>query len=366
MVSDNGTEQRVELLEVPKRTFSHRYTFDTVADIRRELRSMFLFGQSLWLPLFAYQTSLTSGASSSATSLSFAAALTDMRDLGELFLFDTAGGEFLSIDTVGASATTLLDATSRAYAAGSLVAPAVEVYNFGSGSMGRFNPDDVATASLSFRELAFTYPFLHSFNEEELDTLDGLPILDRRPVGTDFDEDWDTGRQLIDFGGVVSIRDNWSHAQVEFGRRYRCARLQDPADWNWWRAFADYAKGSCNPFYTSTYREDFPVDTAPSLGGTTFKWEGAEYLNDYFPHETFKGVAIETAAGTHYAQVTDCTLSSGDSLVTFSPALPGSAGWNVDVRISMLLLCRLADDVIDCQHGKARTYLEMTLRTVDA
>jgi hypothetical protein len=365
ILKDDGTEQSIELSDLPQRLFRTSFVYDDVDELRRDMALTLAFGQPFDAPLWQYQTKLKAPAAMAETVLSILASRTDLRVGDDLYIFDKDGGEVRTIDALASNSVTLTAGLSRAYGTRAAVCPVRTLYSAGNAALDRLNPDRAARASWTLREVYFNDPFVHEFNEATLTMLGTLPVLEFRPIGTEFNEGVDTGAEVMDFGGALDIRDRWTSPKQNFARRFKSDRVFDPDDWDKWRVFADYAKGSCNPFYLPTYREDFGLVTPPALGGTTLVFEGALYRTDYFPHEAFKGVAIYTSAGVHYATVTNAINSGGNTQITFNPALPGSAGWNVGTTASLLLKCRIADDRISCNHFPLHTDIELNLRTVN-
>lgn len=373
MVSDNGTEQRVDNCIYPQRTFTESLAFTTIASLRTFINGMFMFGGPFNRPLYAYQTPLTAAATAGDTTLHFNAQRTEIRSGTPAYLYDANGGELVNVNVVSPGSCTILAGISRNYALGSAkLAPITKMMSGNNAAIDRFGVDYAATAMMTFRELTFLAPFVNPLNSQTLMLLAGLPILTMRPSlggsnGSDQSTDqFVTGIQVFDSGGIVDIRNPWKHAQIASQRNYLCHRVLSPDDWDWWRLFADYCKGSCQPFWAPTWRQDFDLTTAPVSGGATLTFTGTDYASIYFPNAPFRGLMITTAAGIAYATVTSAVVSGGNSAVVFTPALPAGAGWSTVLGVSMLQKSRIADDKVVCYHGGLDTQLQLNIRTIDA
>ncbi len=361
MVSTDGTEQRVALSEFPKRTLQYTIGLDTEAEVNAALASLMLAGAGLDVPFYAAATRLTGAAAIGAEALSFVAGRTDLRDGCDALLFDRAGRvERVTIDAVVEAGASLTAPLALAWGAAASIAPIWPCFSTGSLSVARNNPDYVATIKIALTELDFMEPFANEFAEHEFTMFNGYPVLEQNATGTEFEQSYDTGAQTIDFGQRVEIRNPWAHAQIVMPRIFLCQRVLQPATWAMWRAFADYAKGSTNPFYIPTFRNDFET---VSIGEDAIEFKGSEYADSYASFEPFRQLAFFLEdGGLHFASVSDCAVVGGNSAVEFEPALPNDA---VVTKTSLLLKVRIADGKISCQHEALETMLAINLRTAD-
>lgn len=359
------TEQRIETCEFPKRIFHLKY----VIDGEEELRDFVLACAKLSMPydvvLFCNQTKVTANYTVGDADLKVISLHTELRIGDSAYIFDNAGGEVALVTDITDSAVTFDADLSRNFKAGSRIAPIASLFSTGNVSLSRFNPDQAGSADINLKEVGFLVPFLNEFNETELEVFDGLPVLERRPIGTGFNDSIETGIEAFDFGGVVEFRNPWLHFEKVMPRQFVCNRLGDYEDWNYWKKFADYCKGSCNPFLTSSYRGDFGIVTPAAPGGATITVKGSAYRTDYFPFETYKRIAISTLAGVHYARVSSAIASGSDTVVTFTPVLPTGEGWDQEQLFSLLMQCRINNDMISLQHSSTYTVVAINLRTVD-
>lgn len=365
IVADDGSEQRIELCAYPKRTHNVSIEFAAATEVRAIIALLLQAGQVIQVPVFQYQTRLKADAAGGSSDIVFVAARTDLRDGDKAYVFDQAGGEVVTLDGLISTGSGLAAPLGRSYTRRASIAPVRAVYAANNATLNRRNPDTSASLQTIFAEVGFTIPFVTEWNTAELEMFRDLPVLPKNAMGTNFGDSYDGGFEIFDFGGLVELRKSWPNAELAFNRVYLCNRVLDADDWDYWRVFADYCRGSCNPFFVPTFRQDFGIHTAPAPTGTTLSFDGESYADDFFPHKAFKQIAIYTSAGVHYATVTAAAKVGGNTNVTFSPALPAGGGWAVDQAISLLLKVRIADDKITCLHSGLHTEVGITMRTVD-
>ncbi len=364
ITSDNGTEQRIELLDPPRRMLSPSWQFVTDASARKMVRDMFMYGGGLLIPAYHLATPIASAAVG-ANSLSFDPQRTELRDGAAAIVFDrvTEAFEQVTIAVVSADHATLAAPLAAAWGPRASIAPLWAMYGPDNATISRGRMHDNLFVTMSVNSLDFVDPFLNPFNDIELATFGGLPLVQQVPIGDSFDSSFATGASIIDYGAAREIRNRWKHAQEAFTRAFLVQRLFNRPAWYEWLAFADYCKGSCNPFYMPTRRPDFEI--VGTIAGTTMTLKGLDYANDWFPFEAFKSFAIYSSADVHYATVTAVASVGGNSVCTIDPALPGGEGYAINQVASLLLKCRIADDKISLEHDAVQTKVSIAFRTVD-
>lgn len=364
IVATDGTEQRISLSDMPKRSVNLLYGLDTEEEVVQVTNGMFMAGPGVDVPFYQAATRLTALAEAGDTALAFIAGRTDLRAGSDALIFDASGRrERVTIVAVSAIGATLAGPLVGSWGARANVAPIWPCYSSGQISISRTNPDYSAELKAGFTELGFMSPFANEFAPFVFTIFGDYPVLQVNSIGNTFEQSYDTGAQIIDYGSTVEIRNPWSHAQIVMPRQFLCQRVLQRESWDMWRAFADYARGSTNPFYLPTFRQDFPISIPPVAGGDTFSWKGVEYVEDYAPFEPFKQLAIFFEdGGVHYAAVSNSEVVGGNSVVTFEPALPVGIAVN---KVSILLKVRIADDKISCEHDALQTILTINLRTAD-
>jgi hypothetical protein len=367
LVSSNATEQRISNSSLPKRTFALNLKFDDANELRRNIAALFIGGKTKFqAPLYQYATRLKAAAIAGDTTLSILSGRTELRAGKAALIFDRNGSQLLTVDSLLSASATFLEPLARPYGVDASVCPVATVFAGNNAAISYGFTDEYASATLNLNETDFLNPFVSEFNAAVVPTFNGLPLLTARPVGTNFQDHFDTGIQPTDEGGVIDVRSPWTHAQIQMARDFTCQRKFNPDDWDYWRAFADAVKGSWKPFYMPTYRQDFAVVTPPAPGGNTLTFAGTFYADDWFPYAPFKALAIFSDGGVHYTTVTAAVSDGTNTNVTLGTALPGGGAYASNQRISLLQKVRIADDLIACDHYGLFTRLTLNIRTVDA
>lgn len=368
MTSRNGTEQRVDNSPIPRRAIGGQYEIHSQALINQLMMGLAAAkGRAIHAPFFQYQTNLTASASIGASSIAFVARRTELRDGDMALIFDDDDLDFelVQIGVVSSSSATLAAPTTKAWPAGSLIAP-VHLLYAGSGLViSRARADGVASISLNLREVGFHDPFINPFNDTPADLYSSKPIILDRPLGDSFDEEYLTGSRITDFGGIIDIESPWDRTKNQFTRRWHCRRLMAPAEFEKWFAFAAAIRGSQKPFWLPSFRDDYTIISAPAPSGNQMTL-GGHFFRDYcFPYVGLKSFFIESDGGLHFATATACTDLGADDRVTFSPALPAGAAYGLNQQIGILHHCRLSDGKMAWQHFNAHSILEMSIISTD-
>ncbi len=93
----------------------------------------------------------------------------------------------------------------------------------------------------------------------------------------------------------------------------------------------------------------------------------SDYPLLYWPFETYKRLQFETTSGVVWRKVLSVVQNlDGTATLTLNTPL-GATPEEVDIsKVSFLNLVRLASDIVTLTHGKIRTDIELSTRTVDA
>lgn len=367
MVSEDGTEQRVSLRGEPKRYTSMKYIFienDDLKEAKRQLYDDFRDNE-VAIPLYQYGAVLKAAANAGASALLFNEARTDLRVDGWVLIIEGSTYELRIVDTLSGTGCTLTEPLVNSYTQRAKVMPvALGIIDNGSALI-QYPKNGPGSLTLKGSERLPVVPFIRESATVELDEFNGLPVLERRATGADFSDQFDNGRRTVDYGGNIDTVVPWRFTHFGGDREYICQRLFEPLDWDYWKAFAYYCKGSVNPFYLPTFRDDFNVLADADALGDQFTVEGQVYSTTYFANPVFQQIRISAEAGIHYATITGTIADGDDEILTFDPPLPDGAGWEVDQEICLLLRARLGSDEIALEHHSGFTSIKLSTRTID-
>lgn len=363
----DGSETRIPLLRYPRRRFSGNLTFDRVDDVRNHVAMMLKnFDKQFRFPLFQFQAKLKAKANVGASEILCNARRGNFRPDVEALIMDTNGTwEIVVPRVVAADKLTLQTNLRHAYSARAIIMPITKVYTETNASITRKNPDHSATSSFNLKELLPTLPFVPPLNDAVVATFDGLPLVPYVPVGTGFDATLATGLTAMDYTGRVDLISPWTLNQWAYNLSFKASHLGASKDFAWWQKFAEAIQGSFNPFLLPTNRADLPIVTPANGGGNTVVVLGDSYSEYYFDHPAFQRIFIDSDAGRHYAKITALSSIGGNDRLTFAPALPAGAGWNVNQKVGFLVKLRNDNDKISCKHYGLWTEVSMAARTVE-
>lgn len=365
VTSYNGSEARTPLASLPRREFSGLLEFTRAADARRHAAFMFQSQRiEFGFPLFQYQVPLKQRAAIGADNLVVNTQRSDLRVGQQAIIIEGANFQVFTVSAIAADSVTMVEVTTEAYTERAIVCPIVGAFTNPGGGMTRRNADDSARSQFRYIEARPRLPFLSPQNTTTLATFDGFPVLDRKAVGTEFEEAADNGMRATEYLSGFDFFSPYEQGHQILSRRYVANRTFDPASFLWWQKFADTVKGSAVAFLLPSDRADLEIVTPANGGGSTVTVRGTEYSEHYFAADTFKRFSIDTAAGRQYVKATGVAVIGGNDRITFSPALPAGAAWSQEQRISFARKVRIADDRINCVHYSGHAELTIAMRTV--
>lgn len=365
IMSDDGTEQRISYMQTPFRSWAGNFTFTDETSLRRHMALMYRkYGSTFYYPLFHQLVVLKAKAPSGTDTITCNTLRTDFRIGATVLIYEGATRELVVIESITDATVTMTTNFVNSYSQRAKVCPVAEVYTGNNAAMVRRPVNDVATASFTFLEYRPRDPFLNDNNDVELQLFLTYPVLNKRAIGSAFENTIDSGAEIVDFGGVVELRSRWLAPQKQFTHKYQCNRVIDYTSWNYWQSFAEYCKGSQNPFFVPTWREDCEIFTPAAALGNQIHLVGHEYFDHYYPTLTYRNIVIWNDAGQqHFATVTIVASISGNDRLTFTPALP-AGDWS-NQKFSFLLKCRISDDTVSIEHDAMQSFVTLNLRTVD-
>lgn len=324
--SFNGNEDRLPLLRYPRRTFSGNYLFTDKDSLRRHLAMMTKrFKTEFRFPLFQYQTKLKAPVAAGDMVATVNARRGNFR-AGQMVVV-MEGSKYEEIELEAFDATTLTFATElqNSYSARAFVCPVAKVFTNTNASVTRLNPDHAGRSSFNYVERLPTLPFVSPLNEAEVEMFDGLPVLNKTPLGSTFDGALATGATTVDYTSSPDFVSPWQFAQWSYSLTFKADLMGDNNDLDWWQKFGDEIQGSANPFLFPTNRNDLRVLKPAEATQNTVTLVGDEFSQHYNGQEAYSRIFIDTTIGRHYAAITGVASVAGNDRIVFSPALPFNA-----------------------------------------
>ena len=368
MVATDGSEQRVALRgEVPRIELSFKAVFDSKEQIRRFYGDFLAAVGRLWLPEYQYTTRTTAKTTAGTNVLYYDNTKTDIR-AGEYVLIQTPSNaalvEVASLTVSGALLTSnmLFDIPTD-----SLIMPGSPALIDNQTALARYAVDDVAEVSFNARLTRQRTVLTRTGSAVSLPQFLGVPVVEKRPLADELVKDEvSTGQVSLDNQtGVQDIISRWDYSRIGGPRTFKVNRMYAPEEMDYWKTVLAYARGQARKFWMPTYRQDLKVIVTPADAATNYTVEGTQYAEKVYSLPTHRYIEIETSSGTHRTSIIGASVSGGNSVILFDPAVPTGAGWKVINRISYLLPVRINDDKIEWKHYGLESLLNFSIRTAE-
>jgi len=371
LISWNNVEQRIALRDQPRRTLEIVLSALDELRLRHEFRRLSrTMNRTLIVPYFQYAARLLQTSGIGATKLYFDPARTDLRDDDHVFIYSeaTETGFVVQIETVDIDGATLVGPLTDAALIGNFIVPTfASRIDAGAGLQSTAITGQLAARTVSrLPRSSFTRPGSAAIIAQH----DGTDVLDRRVLATSpVAEVFDPGYRIIDGQtGISDITVRWPYPTVTMNvLEFRIDRDKQPGELDFWRDFCARRHGQRDPFFAPTWRPDLVLSEAPFIGSNKITVFDNDYAIDLFPHAPYQNLQVEAAdhavAYVRVQQITD----NGDGTVTLllSPSLPSEARFAMlDMRVSLLVLSRLAADEIMLVHSGQITHLSLAAITV--
>lgn len=379
-ISVDGSEQRIGLRPVPRRSVNTKVVFSSDQELRDQYRILLGASGRLFIPYWQYASTLLADANTGDTALAVDTGPLDIRDNDYVLIINpgvTSAPALVQVATVGSTTLALLAPLGTDLKRGAQV---IAIY-------ASLLPNGVTLSRAAWNEAGAmnlrsdaTYPkssFQRPGNTATLRMLDGLPVLDRRPlVDDDVSHVFDTGQDTDDAKtGLVQLTLNWDFTKVEQDVMFKARRVgasdcgggTGVQEMDYWRKFFDELLGSLGVFLLSSYRPDQELYSDVGVGSDSAIMTGPTYVDNFYSAEPYHYLAFTTEAGTHYAKVTAAVKDAdGNSAITFQPALPNTAGWSNVLEVSYLIKQRIVDDKVELEHYARDTFFNFRTRTAKA
>jgi hypothetical protein len=364
----DGSEQRISLRPQPRVQQDFEVAIITMKQRREQGRLLAknIRVQSV-VPLYQYGTNLTGSTSLGNTTIHCDARKSQLRAGQYAIIVNPVTEEVVisKISSIAADSIVLVSPTNFDVDPTWIICPAITSTVQDASALNMHT----VTGTLRIKAHSYIEPDVFStLNSATINTLDGLPILERRPLAG-VPEEYSFRRMTFDNeSGKREIKSLDTHARVSGAKDFKIDRLNDVADQDYWRKFIDTIKGAQKPFLLSTYFPDLTLSAALTGGDSTIYVNETDYPNLYGAHETWKHLAVEYLADfspTTYHTVTSTGVNAGgQTFISFTPPLPvGVANANID-KICYLMKVR-SEDSIDFSHYETETIVSLSTKTVD-
>lgn len=368
MIATDGTEQRIALRgEVPRIETSFKAIFDSKEQIRRFYGDFLAAVGRLWLPEYQYATRTTAKTTAGTNVLYYDNTKTDVR-AGEYVLIQTPNNAALvEVSSLTASGALLTSNMLFDIPSDSLIMPGSPALIDNQTALSRYAVDDVAEVSFNAKLTRQRTVLTRTGSAVSLPQFLGVPVVEKRPLADELVKDEvSTGQVSLDNQtGVQDIISRWDYSRIGGPRTFKVNRIYAPEEMDYWKTVLAYARGQARKFWMPTYRQDLKVVVAPADAATNYTVEGTQYAEKIYPIPTHRYIEIETNSGIHRTSIIGASVSSGNSVILFDPAIPTGAGWQVVKRISYLLPVRINDDKIEWKHYGLESLLNLSIRTAE-
>lgn len=362
--SDDGTEQRVQWRDQPRVKIEATIVITDPAEHQRLWRHVYnTIDRDFQAPMYHYATFLTADADVDDTRLFFDPAATNLRegDYAALFNPKTEATQLVRVVELLSDGCNIEFGIEQAVTRNWSIMPTIKTRPPAASGLAMAATSGSYTMRL---ESVQRWPVKRPGASVALTMFDGYPVLtDRSLVKDTITDNFDKNVEWTDNLVALPIPNvSWKMPQITSQREYKAMR---PEGMDYWREFFDYCKGQQKPFLVATWRNDISLVEPPSLGDLQIRSDNVDYA-DYWQHETFKRIQIETANGIEYRRVVAVDgLETGTLTLTLDAPLGTNEGDADVLNISYLNLVRLASDAVELEHYFRETYITIGIKTVN-
>jgi hypothetical protein len=373
-IADIGEEQRIGLLNAPRRRLSTRLVFESDAELREQYKILLAARGRLFIPYFQYASVTTAATLAGGNVLMFDTGHVDLRDGDYVMLIDDLNVSLIQLETISANSATTQAPLSADVPKGTKIISTFASILPNDLSLSRAAVNNYGTMQLQ-SDARYPRPLQRPGGTATLLMLDGYPILNRRPLADEeIDHSFDTGQGRLDAKtGLFDVDTDWDFTKVDSEFNFKARRLgrnlcnhtTGVQEMDYWRLFFDEMKGSLKNFLLSSYRPDQLPASAVGVGADSMIFIGGSYVDTFWPALAYHYISINTAAGSHFAKVTAASKNAeGNTTIGFTPALPASASWANVKDVSYLLKLRIEGDEVALEHYALDTIFSFKTRTV--
>ena len=363
MVSENATEQRVAIRQVPQRRLNYVGAVKSEADRKRHLNQLHAaMGREIYIPYWQYSCPISVEATIGSTELFCVPDQADLRDGDYILLTDSSTNNkyFLQASTILSDRINLTLPLEVNVGKRWLVI--LTLPHFIGSTPGISMQTLSGTLNVNGTESTPRSPLARPGATPSYETMEGLTILVDRPL-PGAEEQFTINEELLQAPtGLNSLSSTWDHPLTHGRRSWVVKRTA----MDYWRGFFDNIKGRQGAFLLPTWHADMTLFGTPSDAYTSFDISDEEYFSGYFQHNTHRRVQLDTQGGIFYRKVDTVTDNEdGTYTVNITPAMPsGSPNTQIN-KISLLELVRLDSDVVEWSHETTSSILSIRVQEID-
>lgn len=358
----NASESRLSVRLNPRIKLTANFQPIEGADRRRKWRNIFENIKDIYeTPLWQYSTIITQSSSSGTDRVYFDTSYVPTDDNGILIFINPRTGEaeehdVSAMETDGATlATNLTNDIDSSW----VVCPGFQA----KIDQAQFEEGSVASR-IQIEFESYEDPALQrTGTSASLTNFNSIPVLEKTFLsGSAQSIQFD--REELDFESGARVQySQWDRAIVSGPRLFITQRLFDPTDFDYWRLFFDTVKGSWKPFFISTRREDFTLDSTPSADDSSISVD-QNLWSLLLQYDAYNQIEIVYSDGSNSYHTITSQSGTGPYQLNLSPNLPNDSKVENVSRVSHLLKVRMADTV-RLQHGPTTTEISFDIIGTD-
>lgn len=362
--SKNGMEQRMAMRDEPRTMVDYDVVITDDEDRISAYQQLYAFAsRPILVPMFQYVTPLDAPVEEGDDRIYFEIEKSDIRAGEYIVLFNRFTLQFVlvqvsTLEADGVSLVTPIEIDAGIDEWEVLPGRSMRLPNKSSLDMEAVDGGaSVRGESVVWRAL------VRPGSAVTLVTLDDYPILSLRPIADpNIDETFDQDVELLDNDYSTPVqKSTYTNPFVESTKSWEIDR---EIDMDWWRTFMDYCKGQQKPFLMPTWRNDLPLYEQPELGDTVLLSTNTDFL-DYFEHDTYGWVMIQSDAGVIFRRVEEVIPDVAGVAISINEGIGVSAGSNENMVVSFCNLTRLNSDEVTFDHFVNYTIVTLDTRTVN-
>lgn len=347
MTAHDGSEQRVAIRQLPRRSFEFEFWTDS-QQLRRKLEALLWnWGALVWaLPIWTDGTTLSAAATAGDTTVSVVS--TSNRDFIEgglaVFITDALTFEVAEILSVGSTSLVLARQLERGWSDATRVYPARTAYLQDHQPLRRWTHENLhEVARFTLTDDSECTPLSET-------TYRSFPVLEQVPVwAQDISADYARKVAVIDFGnGGMRYDDEAGIPTVVQSHQWT---LDGKAQIAAFRAFLYARRGKYSGLWVPSFLPDLRPVGGIAGGGATIDVEHCFYTLHLAMAKNRRDIRILLNDGTvYYRRITAAQeLSASVERLTVDTPAPSSIALSDINRISFMTLSRMDSDGVELQ-----------------